>query len=84
MPCDSHYLLFRASRLSESRSSRLAQNRAKSLSSVFNDMLGQKLSANAMARQLNERGIVPARGGNWYPATVIRVLNRLAEIETPL
>ena len=61
-----------------------ALRRAGELSAEFNAMLAERLSANAMARQLNERGIAPARGGKWYPVTVIRVLNRLAEIKTSL
>jgi len=61
-----------------------AIKRATGLSAEFNRMLAERLSANAMARQLNERGIAPARGDKWYPVTVIRVLYRLAEIKTPL
>ena len=61
-----------------------ALKRARGLSGEFNRMLADRLSAYARARQLNERGIRPARGGKWYPGTVIRVLKRLAEIKTPL
>jgi DNA invertase Pin-like site-specific DNA recombinase len=33
---------------------RLAEKRARDLSVIFNDMLGKQLSANAMARHLND------------------------------
>jgi DNA invertase Pin-like site-specific DNA recombinase len=61
-----------------------ADSRAKDLSCLFNEMLGKQLSANAMARHLNEQGVAPARGRKWYPVTVIRVLKRLGRIKTPL
>ncbi|WP_294058533.1 recombinase family protein [Sphingomonas sp.] len=35
-------------------------------------------SLHAIARALNERGIVTARGGRWHPSSVRNLLGRLA------
>jgi hypothetical protein len=39
------------------------------------------VSNQAIARELNERGIPTVRGGNWRPTTVIRLLHRLERLE---
>jgi hypothetical protein len=36
------------------------------------------LSAHKAAEELNRRGIKSATGGVWYPATVLRLRERLA------
>jgi Recombinase len=39
------------------------------------------VSMNAIARELNERGIATARGGKWRPAGVSQLLHRLKRLE---
>jgi hypothetical protein len=39
------------------------------------------VSINAIARELNERGIPTARGGKWHLSSVTRLLERLARLE---
>jgi DNA invertase Pin-like site-specific DNA recombinase len=51
---------------------------AASMRSIL-DSLGD-ISANAMARALNERRIATASGGKWSASTVLRVQRRLKEI----
>jgi Recombinase len=55
---------------------REARERAEQLRSIFAELAG--LSAHKMADELNRRGIETPKGGKWYPATVIRVRDRLA------
>lgn len=55
-----------------------AAARARELRPVFDELQPQALSARAMARELNNRGITPPKGGKWHAVTVQRVLARLA------
>ncbi len=41
---------------------------------------GGATSLPAIARELNERGIVTARGGRWHPSSVRNLLTRLARL----
>lgn len=55
-----------------------AIDRARGLAPLFQEFQDRKLSARAIARELNERRIAPPRGGNWHAVTVQRVMARLA------
>lgn len=55
---------------------RQARERAEALRPIFAELAG--LSAHKVAEELNRRGIETPRGGRWYPATVIRIRERLA------
>jgi DNA invertase Pin-like site-specific DNA recombinase len=57
-----------------------ARDRAEALRSTFTE-LGH-LSANALARELNNRGVETPTGKPWSPVTVIRIRKRL--VATPL
>ena len=52
-----------------------ANERAEALRPVLKELEGQ--SANAIARELNDRKVPTPHGGPWYPQTVIRVQRRL-------
>jgi DNA invertase Pin-like site-specific DNA recombinase len=52
-----------------------AKARAEQLRPVFTEL--KDLSANAIARELNARGIASPSGKNWSAVTVIRVMKRL-------
>jgi DNA invertase Pin-like site-specific DNA recombinase len=52
-----------------------AFDRAEALRSTFNELA--HLSANALSRELNSRGIVTPTGKHWSPITVIRIRKRL-------
>jgi DNA invertase Pin-like site-specific DNA recombinase len=54
---------------------REARERAEQLRPIFTELAA--LSAHKMADELNQRGIETPKGGKWYPATVIRVRERL-------
>jgi DNA invertase Pin-like site-specific DNA recombinase len=55
-----------------------AQERAKMLSGVLEDLRAQGItSANAMAKAFNSQGIATARGGRWTARSVLNVLERL-------
>jgi len=56
--------------------------RARALSAVIQDIRAAGfISYNAVARELNRRGVPTFRGGKqWYPATVSRLLVRLAKM----
>jgi DNA invertase Pin-like site-specific DNA recombinase len=55
-----------------------AQERAKMLSGVLEDLRAQGItSANGIARELNNQGIATARGGLWTARSVLNVLERL-------
>ena len=59
-----------------------ADNRATDLAPIIADMRQQGVgSVRAMAREMNQRGILTARGGRWHPTTVARLLDRLAAAE---
>ena len=53
-----------------------ARERAEQLRPIFTELAG--LSAHEVSDELNRRGIETPKGGKWYPATVIRVRERLA------
>jgi len=55
-----------------------AAARARELAPVFEELQSRALSVRAMARELNDRGIVPLKGGKWHAVTVQRVLARLS------
>jgi hypothetical protein len=38
------------------------------------------VSAHKIADEFNRRGITTPKGGRWYPATVLRVRERLADV----
>jgi DNA invertase Pin-like site-specific DNA recombinase len=54
---------------------REARERAEQLRPVFAELA--EFSAHKAADELNRRGIATPKGGKWYPATVIRVRERL-------
>jgi DNA invertase Pin-like site-specific DNA recombinase len=55
-----------------------AQDRAKRLAGVLDDLRSQGItSANGMAQALNQQGIATARGGQWTARSVLNVLKRL-------
>jgi hypothetical protein len=56
-----------------------ANARAKALASTIRALQGKGLvSFSAIARELNEQEIPTALGGKWHPASVSRLLHRLA------
>jgi DNA invertase Pin-like site-specific DNA recombinase len=55
-----------------------AAKRAGALAPTLQEMRSRGLSARAMARELNERSVLPPRGKSWHAVTVLRVLNRIA------
>jgi DNA invertase Pin-like site-specific DNA recombinase len=57
-----------------------ARDRAEALRSTFTELA--HLSANALAGELNRRGVATPTGKPWSPVTVIRVRKRL--VATPL
>jgi DNA invertase Pin-like site-specific DNA recombinase len=54
-----------------------ANERAKRLAATIKRLRGQGMSLNAMATELNTKGVATARGGKWTPTAVKRVLDRL-------
>jgi DNA invertase Pin-like site-specific DNA recombinase len=54
-----------------------AFDRAEALRPVFAELAD--MSANAMAIELNKRGVPTPKGGTWHAGTVIRVRRRLEE-----
>lgn len=56
-----------------------AANRAVDYAPVIADIRATgAISLPAIARELNERGIVTPRGGRWHPSSVKNLLNRLS------
>jgi hypothetical protein len=56
-----------------------ADARAKALASTIRELQAKGLvSFSAIARELNEQEIPTALGGKWHPASVSRLLHRLA------
>jgi len=50
----------------------------QSPSVIVDDLRSQGFtSVRAIAAQLNERGILTARGGSWHPTSAARLLSRL-------
>ncbi len=55
-----------------------AEQRAANLRTIVDDLRSQGLtSVRAIAVQLNERGILTARGGPWHPPSAARLFARL-------
>jgi DNA invertase Pin-like site-specific DNA recombinase len=58
---------------------RKADEHAANLRSIVEDIRAQGItSVRKMAEELNHRGILTPRGGEWQPTTVVRLLTRLA------
>ncbi|MGO8915394.1 MAG: recombinase family protein [Stellaceae bacterium] len=56
-----------------------AVHRAENVAPVIADILAAGItSVGGIAAELNRRGILTARGGNWHPTSVRRVLARIA------
>lgn len=67
-----------AGRVEGRKAQELAANeRAKRLATTLKRLQGQGMSLNAIAAELNTRGVATARGGDWTPTGVKRVLVRL-------
>jgi DNA invertase Pin-like site-specific DNA recombinase len=55
-----------------------AEQRACNLRAIVDDLRSQGFtSVRAIAAQLNERGVLTARGGAWHPTSAARLLSRL-------
>ena len=55
-----------------------ADKRATMLKPILEDIQsGGITSVRGMAEELNARGILTARGGDWHPTSVVRLLDRL-------
>lgn len=54
-----------------------SNNEAEKLRSVVEPMIERGDSLTQMASSLNSAGIRSPRGGNWYPQTVKRLVERL-------
>jgi DNA invertase Pin-like site-specific DNA recombinase len=60
-----------------------AVGRAAEYAETIDDVrAGGATSLPAIARELNERGIVTARGGRWHPSSVRNLLIRLSGVQT--
>jgi DNA invertase Pin-like site-specific DNA recombinase len=58
---------------------RKADEHATNLRAIVEDIRGQGItSVRKMADELNQRGILTPRGGEWQPTTVVRLLARLS------
>jgi hypothetical protein len=55
-----------------------AMDRACLLKPILADLTGAGMSIRQIAAELTARGIPTARGGNWHPQAVSRVLERVA------
>jgi hypothetical protein len=60
-----------------------ANMRARALSAVIQEIRAAGfISYNAVAKELNRRGVPTHRGGKqWYPTTVSRLLVRLSKMK---
>ena len=55
-----------------------AEEHATNLRSILEDIRGEGItSIRRTAEELNRRGILAPRGGEWQPTTVVRLLARL-------
>lgn len=55
-----------------------AEHRAENLRTIVDDMRSQGITTiRAIAAELNERGILTPRGGQWHPTSTARLLSRL-------
>jgi DNA invertase Pin-like site-specific DNA recombinase len=58
-----------------------AQEHASNLSGILDDIRAQGVtSVRKVADELNRRGILAPRGGEWRPTTVVRLLERLRSV----
>jgi DNA invertase Pin-like site-specific DNA recombinase len=55
-----------------------ARARAQDLAPTIERLLAEKKSAQAIARELNERKVPTPKGAKWHAATVLRIVERLA------
>jgi DNA invertase Pin-like site-specific DNA recombinase len=56
-----------------------ASERAENLRAIVEDIRAHGItSVRTIADELNTRGILTARGGEWHPTTVVRLMERLA------
>jgi DNA invertase Pin-like site-specific DNA recombinase len=56
-----------------------AEHRAENLRGIVDDLRAQGISSvRAIAAELNARGILTARGGQWHPTSTARLLTRLS------
>jgi DNA invertase Pin-like site-specific DNA recombinase len=55
-----------------------AEHRAENLRAIVDDMHSKGItSVRALAAELNERGVLTPRGGQWHPTSAARLLSRL-------
>jgi DNA invertase Pin-like site-specific DNA recombinase len=55
--------------------------RAENLRAIVEELNSQGIvGARAIATQLNERGVLTPRGGQWHPTSAARILARLTEL----
>jgi hypothetical protein len=55
-----------------------AQKHAENLRSILGDIRGDgTTSVRQIAEELNRRGILAPRGGEWHPTAVVRLLDQL-------
>ncbi len=55
-----------------------ANHRAENLRAIVDDLISQGItSVRRIASELNERGILTARGGAWHPTSAARLLSWL-------
>lgn len=79
-PKGAEHLRGRGNREAIQAVSQEAQDRAKMLAGVLQELKNQGVaSANAMARAMNDRHIATARGGKWTARSVLNVLERLEQ-----
>ena len=53
-------------------------HRAANLRTIMDDLRSQGIiSVRSVTAQLNERGVLTARGGSWHPTSAARLLSRL-------
>jgi DNA invertase Pin-like site-specific DNA recombinase len=56
-----------------------AEHRAENLRDIVDDLRAQGISSvRAIAAELNARGILTPRGGQWHPTSTARLLARLS------
>ena len=56
-----------------------AAEHAENLRAIVEDIRGQGITGvRGVASELNRRGILTVRGGDWHPTTAARLLERLA------
>jgi DNA-binding transcriptional MerR regulator len=58
-----------------------AVEHARELAPVITELRTRGLTINQIAEAMNERNIETVRGKRWHPATVYRLMRRVAHIE---